>query len=96
MGGLWSGQSCRNETLELASVALWRRIGLETIPNETTPFHIDRGMKRVYLLERVARLLFVGSGTEARPKTSASDSAIQVAEMRVRRRAAERAHWRTA
>jgi hypothetical protein len=43
MGERWSGQSWRNETLALDSVALYRRIGIETIPNETTPFHIDRG-----------------------------------------------------
>jgi hypothetical protein len=30
--------------LALDSVALYSRIGMETIPNETTPFHIDRGM----------------------------------------------------
>jgi hypothetical protein len=30
--------------LALDSVALYSRIGMETIPNETTPFHIERGM----------------------------------------------------
>jgi hypothetical protein len=43
--GEWcSGQSWRKETLALDSVALYRRMGMETIPKETTPFHIDRGM----------------------------------------------------
>src|SRR5476649_729663 len=55
MGALCSGHSCRNETLELDSVALYRRIGIETIPNETTPFHIDRGM--VVSLKGNAQLL---------------------------------------
>jgi hypothetical protein len=36
--------------LALDSVALYRRIGIETIPNETTPFHIDRGMVRILLV----------------------------------------------
>ncbi len=37
--------------------------------------------------------LFMGIGSlEARPKTSARDSAIQVAQIRVKRRAAQRAH----
>src|SRR6059036_2520627 len=44
MGEWWSGHNCRNDTLALDSVALYRRIGIETIPKETTPFHIDLGM----------------------------------------------------
>src|SRR5216683_3401521 len=62
MGGLWSGQSCRNETLELASVALWRRIGIDTIPNETTPFHIDRGMATQFTSLSLGWLLLVAFG----------------------------------
>jgi hypothetical protein len=44
MGEWWTGQSWRKDTLAVDSVALYRRMGIETIPNETTPFHIDRGM----------------------------------------------------
>src|SRR5262249_24877057 len=38
-------------------------MGMETIPKETTPFHIDRGMTRVYLVSPDRRLLLVGTTT---------------------------------
>src|SRR5438270_11614054 len=60
MGEWCSGHSCRNETLALDSVALYRRIGIETIPNETTPFHIDRGMATQFTSWFRGWLLFVG------------------------------------
>src|SRR6266571_5531615 len=67
MGDLCSGQSWRKETLALDSIALYRRMGMETIPKETTPFHIDRGMNGVYRQSTGLRLLFVSarlSGTD--------------------------------
>ena len=49
-----------NETFEVDSVALYRRIGIETIPNETTPFHIDLGMATQFTSVYLGRLLLVG------------------------------------
>jgi hypothetical protein len=39
---------------------LYSRIGIETIPNETTPFHIDLGMATQFTSLSGAWLLFVG------------------------------------
>src|ERR1700738_5300822 len=66
MGAWCSGHSWRYDTFADDSVALYSLMGIETIPNETTPFHIDRGMATQFTSWMPGWLLSVGHSLSPR------------------------------